>query len=467
MSENQKSSVSFGLRYGYGLGEFGFNFLLTFITFYLQSFLTNVLGLGMALAATIATATTIIKLFGMPIAGALSEGVKLKGSTFRGWMVIGSIIFALGGTFLFTAIGGSDTVKTVYFCAMFFVYWLGYCIMWTNHRGLMTKVSANPVDRVGVTAASSQLGTIARVIFASIAAIVMGMFKAESGVPGAGVQFTVKPVAWTATNAVYGVIAVLCFFVVSAVTKKCDNTGAVAAAAPGQKQQAPKMTMADIKETFSKPMLIFILCAVFRVAILSVMGGLLNYYAMYVIGDPSFLQIYMVLTYAISFLGALLVTPLTKKIGKRNVFIYTTLASALCVFALLVVPQTSGTAFTVCMCAFQFLGVFSSTLIPVCMADIGEYNATTRGAKAQGLTFSIGGLALQLASVFGTALAGYGCVAIGFDPANGLINVEGLKALYIWGLGGLSVVSAFLFFLYPLTEEFMAKLREEKAAKAE
>lgn len=469
MAEKQKSSVSFGLRYGYGLGEFGFNFLLTFITFYLQTFLTNVLGLGMALAATIATATTIIKLFGMPIAGALSEGVKLKGSTFRGWMLIGSIIFAVGGTLLFTPFKGSEGTKAVIFCVMFFVYWLGYCIMWTNHRGLMTKVSANPVDRVGVTAASSQLGTIARVIFASIAAAVMAMFATtEGGVPGAGVQFMVKPAAWPAINGVYGIIAVLCFMVVSAVTRKCDNEGAVAAAAPGQKQKAPKMTWADVKETFSRPMLIFILCAVFRVAILSVMGGLLNYYAMYVIGDPSFLQLYMVLTYAISFLGALLVTPLTKKIGKRNVFIYTTLASALCVFGLLFVPQTSGTAFTVCMCAFQFLGVFSSTLIPVCMADIGEYNALTKGAKAQGLTFSIGGLALQLASVFGTAVAGFGCVAIGFDPVKGLIPVAALKGLYIWGLGGLSVVSALLFFLYPLTEEFMSKLRAEKsAAKAE
>ena len=465
MAEKQKSSLSFGLRYGYGLGEFGFNFLLTFITFYLTPYLTNVMGLSMALAATISTATTVIKLFGMPIAGALSEGAKLKGSTFRGWMFIGSIIFAAGGTLLFTSFGGSEGAKAIYFCVMFFIYWLGYCIMWTNHRGLMTKLSANPVDRVGVTAASSQLGTIARVIFSFIAAAVMGMFAVtEGGVAGAGTAFNVKPVAWTATNLVFGIICVICFVIVSAVTKKYDSTPAAVAGQP--KQAAPKMSAADIKNTFTRPMIIFIICAVFRVAILSVMGGLLNYYVMYVVGDPSILQPYMLLTYAISFLGALLVTPLTKKIGKRNVFIYTTLASALCVFALLVLPEKSGTAFTACMCGFQFLGVFSSTLIPVCMADIGEYNAITKGAKAQGLTFSIGGLALQLAAVFGTALATYGCVAIGFDPAAGLIPVAALKSLYIWGLGGLSVVSGLLFFIYPLTEEYMAKLKEEKAAQA-
>ncbi len=464
MAENQKSSVSFGMRYGYGLGEFGFNFLLTFITFYLSPFLTNVVGLPMVAAASIVTATSLVKLFGMPIAGALAEGFKFKGSTFRGWMLVGTFIFAIGGTLLFYPVKGNAGTLTAYYVVMFFVYWLGYCLMWTNHRGLMTKISANPVDRVAVTAASSQLGTIARVIFSMISAAVVARFVMEGGVPGPVVQFTIKPIGWTVNNLVFGIIAILCFIVVSAITKKCDSNVVTAG---GPKQAAPKMTWADIKNTFTKPMFIFVICAIFRVAILSVMGGLLNYYVMYVVGDLSIMQVYMVATYAISFLGALLVTPLTKKIGKRNVFIYTTLASALCIFALLFVPKTSGMAFMVCMCLFQFFGVFSSTLIPVCMADIGEYNALVKGSKAQGLTFSIGGFALQIAAVFGTAVAGFGCVAIGFDPAKGLTPAEALRSLYIYGLGGLSILSALLFFLYPLTEEYMAKLRAEKAPKAE
>ena len=66
------------------------------------------------------------------------------------------------------------------------------------------------------------------------------------------------------------------------------------------------------------------------------------------------------------------------------------------------------------MCVFQFLGIFSSTLIPVCMADIGEYNSITNGAQARGLVFSIGGMAIQLSSVVGAALASYGMVLVGF-----------------------------------------------------
>lgn len=51
METKKKSTLSFGLRYGYGLGEFGLNFLLTYITYYLTFYLTNVAGLSMTLAA--------------------------------------------------------------------------------------------------------------------------------------------------------------------------------------------------------------------------------------------------------------------------------------------------------------------------------------------------------------------------------------------------------------------------------
>lgn len=40
METKKKSTLSFGLRYGYGLGEFGLNFLLTYITYYLTFYLT-------------------------------------------------------------------------------------------------------------------------------------------------------------------------------------------------------------------------------------------------------------------------------------------------------------------------------------------------------------------------------------------------------------------------------------------
>ena len=159
----------------------------------------------------------------------------------------------------------------------------------------------------------------------------------------------------------------------------------------------------------------------------------------------------------------MLVQPLAKKIGKRPTFVWTTALSAVCAFCL-TFTGTSSVGFIVLMCLFQFFGIFSSTLIPVCMADIGEYNAITNGAKARGFVFSIGGMAIQISSVLGAALPSFGMVLVGFNPqAATEVGIVGLRGLYIYGLTGLSLVSALLFLLYPLTEKYMDELRAKKS----
>lgn len=456
METKQKSKLSLALRYGYGLGEFGMNFLLTYITYYLTFYLTNVAGLSVALAATVTTITTVIKVFGMPIAGTLTDAIKFKGSQFRGWMVVGGLLYCIGGTLLFLHLDAAPAVVAVLFCIFFFIYWVGYSASWTAFRAMMDLICESPMDKVGLTAAASQEGTIARVIFASIAAMILAGFTSSSG--------AVAPMGYTMVNLVFGLISVVCFVLVSLICKKYDNVPADPAKA--KKAAAPKFSGEDFAKTIkTRPMLIFILCAIFRCAVLTVMGTLLAYYLAYVLGNAGLAQIYMLLVYAISFFGAMLVQPLAKKIGKRPTFFWTTILSGVCVL-LLAVTGKSSVAFIVLMCLFQFFGIFSSTLIPVCMADIGEYNALTVGAHARGLVFSIGGMAIQISSVVGAALASFGMVLVGFDPqAATEAGIAGLKGLYIYGLAGLSIVSAFLFLLYPLTEKYMEELRAKKAAE--
>lgn len=456
METKKKSTLSFGLRYGYGLGEFGLNFLLTYITYYLTFYLTNVAGLSMTLAATVTTATTVIKVFGMPIAGTLIDSIKLKGSKFRGWMVLGGVLYFVGGTLLFYRFDMEPGPYAIVFCFFFFIYWLGYSASWSSWRALMDPICSHPIDKVGLTAAASQEGTIARVIFSFIATAILAAFTLDG---------MIDPMGYTTVNGVFGIIALLCFVLVSMITKKYDNMPAAVETKTQAKAAAQKMRGKDFINTIkTRPMLIFILCAVFRCAVLTVMGTLLAFYLQYVLGNADLAQIYILLVYAISFFGALLVQPLAKKIGKRSTFVYTTALSAICVFGLLF-TGTNAVAFIVLMCVFQFLGIFSSTLIPVCMADIGEYNSITNGAQARGLVFSIGGMAIQLSSVVGAALASYGMVLVGFDTAAVTeAGIAGLKGLYIWGIGGLSLVSAVLFMLYPLTEKYMEELRAQNPA---
>ncbi len=450
-----KASIPLIKQYGYGLGEFGLNFLITFVTFYLTFFLTNIALIPTAIAATIVTITTAIKCITMPIAGVMVDKVRFQSSRFRMWALVGAVIFFIGGSLMFTDLHLSVEVYSVVFTVFFFVYWLGYSIAWVAHRALMDPMSKSPADKLALTSSSAQMGAIARIVYIFGAAGIIGAFPADQ------VAFGYNMVA-----IVFGVIAVLGFVAVYFITRPYDNMQAEngAEAGAGRAGAAPKMTAKDFLLTIkTRPMLIFIIAMILRCAVLTVLGTLLLYYLTYVLGQPELVAVYMVITYFIAFFGALIVKPVANKIGKRSTFIWTSLFSAICIFALLL-TGTNGIAFIVLMALFQFFGIFSSTLIPTFMADIGEYTAITQGSKARAFVFSIGGMSIQLSSVVGAAIATFGLVVIGFDAAAVTPEaVSGLSGLFIFGIGGLTVLAAALFFAYPLTEKYMEELRAGQA----
>lgn len=446
-----KSSIPLIKQYGYGLGEFGLNFLITFVTFYLTFFLTNIALIPTAIAATVVTVTTAIKCVTMPIAGVVVDKVRFKNSRFRLWALVGAVIFFIGGSLMFTDFHLSVEVYSIVFVVFFFVYWLGYSIAWVAHRALMDPMSKSPADKLALTSSSAQMGAIARIVYIFGAAGIIGAFPADQ------VAFGYNMVA-----IVFGVIAVLGFVAVYFITKPYDTTQELGedAAMAGQAGAAPKMTAKDFLLIIkTRPMLIFIVAMILRCAVLTVLGTLLLYYLTYVLEQPGLVATYMVITYFIAFFGALIVKPVANKIGKRSTFIWTSFFSAICVFALLA-TGSNGVAFIVLMALFQFFGIFSSTLIPTFMADIGEYTAITQGSKARAFVFSIGGMSIQLSSVVGAAIAAFGLVVIGFEAtAVTPAAIAGLSNLFIFGIGGLTVLAAVLFFAYPLTEKYMEDLR--------
>lgn len=94
----------------------------------------------------------------MPIAGTLIDSIKLKGSKFRGWMVLGGVLYFVGGTLLFYRFDMEPGPYAIVFCFFFFIYWLGYSASWSSWRALMDPICSHPIDKVGLTAAASQEG---------------------------------------------------------------------------------------------------------------------------------------------------------------------------------------------------------------------------------------------------------------------------------------------------------------------
>ncbi len=459
----QTPTLPLRMQYGYGLAEFGINFLLTFVTYYLSFFLTNVALLPTAIAATVVTVTTVIKCVTMPIAGVLIDKFRFKNSRFRLWALIGSIVFFLGGSLMFTDLRLSVESYAVVFTVFFFVYWLGYSIAWVAHRALMDPMSKSPADKLALTSSSAQMGAIARTIYMLAASAILGLFSA-----------TDAPSGYTAVAIVFGCIAIAGYGAVYLLTRHYDNAETMKAANEAAEEAAAKATGAqpagsakqsklsarDMLVTLkNRPMIVFFISMVLRCAILTLDGVLIVYYITYVIGNPSLVTLYMTLVFLIAFLGALIVKPLANRIGKRTTFIVGSLLSVASVLALLV-TGTNEPAFVALMAIFHFLSIICSTLVPAFIADIAEYSSILYGSRARAFAFSIGGLSIQVASVLGSVIAAFGLVAIGFDAAAVTPDViEKLSRLFIYGIAVPTLVSSVLFFAYPLTEKYMDELR--------
>jgi len=204
----EKSSLPLPTQYGYGLAEFGINFLLTFVTYYLSFFLTNIALIPTAIAATIVTITTAIKCITMPIAGVMIDKVHFRNSRFRMWALIGSVVFFIGGTLMFTDFHLSVGAYAVVFVVFFTVYWMGYSIAWVAHRALMDPMSKTPADKLALTSSSSQMGAIARMVYMLAASAILGMFSADSVAAG-----------YQAVAFAFGCVAVLGYVAVYFITR--------------------------------------------------------------------------------------------------------------------------------------------------------------------------------------------------------------------------------------------------------
>ncbi len=443
-----KPSLSNLTIYLYGLGEFGYNFIYTFFSYYLMFFLATFSGLPPTTVAVLYTLVQWIKMLIMPVGGVIVDNANVKSGKYRTLTLLGSVMMAVGLTLMFTKFPLSGTAYVIFFLAFCVLGFLGYSIMYTSHRALMGPMSKNPADGVAMSTAAAQLGAGARIIYGYLIAAVLGILGATVAA------------SYSLGAAICGLIMVACMFVVFVIAKPYEVGTDKASVAMPKKE---KLKFKDIIETLkSKPMLIFVFSMILRGAVLTIVTTILVIYITSVLQAPELIPLYMTITYLVQFIGSSIVRWTTNRFGRKTTFIVSTILSVVFIF-LVKFFGGNATMFVILMSLFQFTGIFASALMPVFMADIGEYCALTKGSKARGFAFSVGGGALMLAGILGGMIGSFGLVAIGYNAAVPMTDAvaNGLTNLLAFGPSALSLLSCIVFFFYPLTEKYMENVRSK------
>lgn len=434
--ENAGQTVSKRFAYGYGLGEFGFTFFNFFVAYYLMYFLTDVLCLPMAAAAGVYSVIQWVEVFTMLAAGILIDRSRPKAGKYRPWMISGSILCAVSLTLFYRNYHLGTASAVVLFSVFYVLCYCGYNVMWVSYRTLLNPLCRSPRDGVVFSMASSQLSSLAGLIFSIVGArLLYGFADMETG--------------YLVSAFLYGMIMVASMLLCAHHVKPYDHG---ADGASGERKDA--VTVRELLRGLNRPMVVFFLAVTFREAVQTIFPTLLVYFFTYTIGDAGRLSIYLTTSTVTTLVGYTFADRLAVKFGKRTMF----LVSSLVACAALICMNLTGSAlapFLMLTVVYMFCSIFSGAMIPAFMNDIAVYNEATYGLRGHAFNSAIGGSAIRLSQVLGGTMASFGLLLIGYsgsgDMAPGVASR--ITGLMTWGSAAVLLVSTAIFWFYRLDDQ--------------
>jgi GPH family glycoside/pentoside/hexuronide:cation symporter len=205
----------------------------------------------------------------------------------------------------------------------------------------------------------------------------------------------------------------------------------------------------------NKPWLILLGMGFLTMMFNGIKYGIIAYYFKYFIGDELMAGQYFVGLLVVSIIGALCTSPLSKWLGRKNLFILSLIFSGLFTGALFWAPQGDATYVFIVGCSAEFFAAIMPTLFFSMLGDSADYSEWKNGRRATGLIYSAGTFVQKTGGGFAGALvlivlAGYGYD--GMDKATIENALPGMKLLMSWIPAAFSFAAAALMMLYPLTD---------------
>ena len=204
----------------------------------------------------------------------------------------------------------------------------------------------------------------------------------------------------------------------------------------------------------NKPWLILLGIGFLTMMFNGIKYGTIAYYFKYQVGDELMAGKYFIALLLVSILGALSTSYLSKKLGKRQLFIVSLLLSGLLTTAFYWVPKGNVSAIFALGCSAEFFAAIMPTLFFTMLGDSADYSEWKNGRRATGLIYSAGTFVQKTGGGFAGALvlvvlAGYGYD--GMDKSTIASSLPGMQLLMSWIPASFAFAGAVLMIFYPLT----------------
>lgn len=279
---------------------------------------------------------------------------------------------------------------------------------------------------------------------------------------GDDLQISVKKVdvakGFQFTLIIYGILACILFYITFSSTKERVQ--------PDEDEGSSLKD--DLKDLLgNKPWMILLVMSLFTLGYVSIRMSSILYYFKYYVQNEMLASLFMVLGTVATILGVACTDYLSKKLGKKRLYLFVMGLSTIFTAIFYYLPKEQIILIFANHILISFVMAPQAPLLWAMYADTADYSKWKNNRRATGLVFSAATFSQKFGMALGGGVAGWLLTVFHFTPnvAQTAETLNGIKLMmsYIPAIGTLIAVIAALF--YPLDDKTMEKIEEDLEAR--
>ncbi|HOE89618.1 MAG: MFS transporter [Sphaerochaeta sp.] len=410
------------VKFGFGIGDLGGNLFFTIIGFYLLFYFTDIVGLNPALSGTAVMIGKVWDAITDPITGYYSDRTKSRFGRRRPYIFIGAIFSFFFMIQLFTPVSMKNEMSLfLYYTLVYSLLNTAYTLVNIPYTALLPELTDDYHERTiltGYRMSFAVLGTFAG------AALVMPILNATS---------------WPVMGGVMGgIMLASAMITVFAIREPKEHSK------PGE--DGFLSTFAEVlkEKVFLQALLPW---TFFITGTMMIQGGLV-YYFTYIYGNKDLFQLALVGLLSFSLLCIPFWVSVSKKIGKRKVYMIGMSIVSVGVLLFTTLGAVFGPIFGIVVMSLAGIGLSTHYVMPhSILPDVVEYDAhTNKKGRREGVFSSIWTFSSKIGQAFALALNGWILAIFGYQGGSflpqtkpGIILIVGPLPI-LWYILGLLIL---------------------------
>jgi len=483
-AQNQK--VSLGEKIGYSMGDGAANLAFQMMMMFQMFFYTDVFGIKATAAGTILLVARLVDAFVDPVAGVLADRTQTRWGKYRPWVLWTAIPFAVFFVLAFTTPDLGEQMKIIYAGITYTLMMSIYSFNNTPYSSLGGVMSSDIHERTSIASVRFVTATVATFIVQGLTLPLVSKF---------GNGQANDPKGWMLTIGLFAVVGIVLFFITFVSTK--------------ERIAPPKDQKNDFKQDFKDlihcaPWKAMFILTLFLFITLSLFGSAMSYYFNYyvdkralqsfvtdfglvAVGDitpfQKFLNLFGLISkpdlsnvFAVGYsffnmIGqlvtlagvVLLSQPLSRKFGKRNVFVVCmTLTAVFTGLFFFVDADQIGWIFIINILKNA---AYAPTipLLWAMMGDVADFSEWKNRRRATGFAFAGVVFALKAGLGIGGALCGVIVQSFGFvaNTAQSEHSLNGIRLTSSLVPALTFLIATVALFFYPISKRVNQQIQAE------